>query len=68
MQLFNILLITFKVDCGTFTHIFWHVLSYKLTSAHILCRCEVLALLRHAHLGSLEPEDMKSQTEEAGLL
>jgi hypothetical protein len=34
------------------------------TSAHILCRCEVLVPLRHAYLGSLflEPEDIKSQT------
>jgi hypothetical protein len=32
------------------------------TSVHILCRCEVLALIRHAHLGSfLEPEDIKNQ-------
>jgi len=32
------------------------------TSAHILCECEALASLRHAHLGSffLEPEDIKS--------
>ena len=32
------------------------------TSAHILCDCEDLALLRHRHLGSflLEPEDVKS--------
>jgi hypothetical protein len=31
--------------------------------AHILCRCEALASIRHAYLGSffLEPEDMKSQ-------
>jgi hypothetical protein len=34
------------------------------TSAHILCRCEALASIRQAHLGSffLEPEDIKSQT------
>jgi hypothetical protein len=33
------------------------------TSAHVLCRCEALASVRHAHLGSffLEPEDIKSQ-------
>jgi hypothetical protein len=33
------------------------------TSAHMLCRCEVLASIRHAHLGSffLEPEDIKNQ-------
>ena len=32
------------------------------TSAHILCECEALALLRHAYLDSffLEPEDIKS--------
>ena len=32
------------------------------TSAHILCECEALALLRHAYLGSffLEPEDIRS--------
>jgi len=32
------------------------------TSAHILCECESLASLRHAHLGSffLELEDIKS--------
>jgi hypothetical protein len=32
-------------------------------SAHILCRCEALASIRHAYLGSLflEPEDIKSQ-------
>ena len=32
------------------------------TSAHILCECEALASLRHAHLGSfsLEPEDIRS--------
>ena len=32
------------------------------TSAHILCECEALALLRHAYLGSffLEPEDITS--------
>jgi hypothetical protein len=31
------------------------------TSAHILCECEALALLRHVYLGSsaLEPEDIK---------
>jgi hypothetical protein len=33
------------------------------TSAHILCRCEALASIRHAHLGSfLEPEDIKCIT------
>jgi ferredoxin-thioredoxin reductase catalytic subunit len=33
------------------------------TSAHILCRCEALASIRHAYLCSLflEPEDIKSQ-------
>jgi hypothetical protein len=33
------------------------------TSAYILCRCEALASIRHAYLGSsfLEPEDIKSQ-------
>jgi hypothetical protein len=33
------------------------------TSAHILYRCEALASIRQAHLGSffLEPEDVKSQ-------
>ena len=32
------------------------------TSAHILCECEDLALLRNAYLGSsfLEPEDIMS--------
>jgi hypothetical protein len=32
------------------------------TSAHILCKCEALASLRHAYLGSffLEPKDIKS--------
>lgn len=29
MQLFNILLITFKVGCYILTRIFWYVLSYK---------------------------------------
>ena len=29
MQLFNILLITFTVDCYILTRIFWYVLSYK---------------------------------------
>ena len=31
------------------------------TSAHILCECEALVSLRHAHLGSffLEPEDIR---------
>jgi hypothetical protein len=31
------------------------------TSVHILCECEALALLRHAHLGSffLYPEDIR---------
>jgi hypothetical protein len=45
------------------------------TSAHILCRCEALASIRHAHLGSffLEPEDIKRITiwrfaKAAGLL
>ena len=34
------------------------------TSAHILCECEALALLRHAYLGSffLEPEDINRLT------
>jgi hypothetical protein len=34
------------------------------TYAHILCRCEALAFIRQAQLGSffLEPEDVKSQT------
>jgi hypothetical protein len=32
-------------------------------SAHILCRCEALASISHAHLCSfLEPEDINSQT------
>jgi hypothetical protein len=33
------------------------------TSAHIFCRCEALATIRHAHLRSfiLEPEDTKHQ-------
>jgi hypothetical protein len=33
------------------------------TSVHILCRCEALASIRHAHLGFffLEPEDIKNQ-------
>jgi hypothetical protein len=33
------------------------------TSAHVLCRCEALASIRHAYLGSffLEPEDIKRQ-------
>jgi hypothetical protein len=33
------------------------------TSAHILCRCDALASIMHAHLGSffLEPEDIKNQ-------
>jgi len=32
------------------------------TSAHILCECEVLTSLRHAHLGSifLEPKDTQT--------
>ena len=32
------------------------------TSAHIVCECESLASLRHAHLGSffLEPKDIQS--------
>ena len=32
------------------------------TSTHILCECEALASLRHAHLGSLflDPKDVKS--------
>jgi len=32
------------------------------TSAHVLCECEALASVRHAHLGSffLEPEDIQS--------
>jgi ribosomal protein L40E len=31
------------------------------TSAHILCRCEALASLRHLYLGTfLEPGDIKS--------
>jgi hypothetical protein len=30
------------------------------TSAHILCEYEALASLRHAYLGFLEREDMKS--------
>ena len=32
------------------------------TSAHILCECEILASLRHVHLGSffLEPKDIQS--------
>jgi hypothetical protein len=31
------------------------------TSAHILCKCEALASLRYAHLGSflLDPEDIR---------
>jgi len=37
------------------------------TSAHVLCECEALALLRHTHLGSLflNPEDVKSLSLEA---
>ena len=37
------------------------------TSAHILCECEALASLRHAHLGSffLEPEDITRRVLEA---
>jgi len=32
------------------------------TSAHILCECEALTILRYRHLGSyfLEPEEVKS--------
>jgi hypothetical protein len=40
------------------------------TSVHILCECEALASLRHAHLGSffLDPEDIRklSVTEDPG--
>jgi hypothetical protein len=33
----------------------------KETSAHILCECEAVASLRHAHLSSfLEPKDIQS--------
>jgi hypothetical protein len=34
----------------------------EVTSPHILCKCEALASLKHAYLGSffLEPEDVKS--------
>jgi predicted amidophosphoribosyltransferase len=34
------------------------------TSAHILCRCEALASLRHVHLGSLflEPQNIKNES------
>jgi hypothetical protein len=34
----------------------------KETSAHVLCKCEAWASLRHTHLGSffLEPGDIKS--------
>jgi hypothetical protein len=37
------------------------------TSAHILCECEALALLRHVYLGSffLEPENIKNAILEA---
>jgi hypothetical protein len=38
MQLFNILLITFKVDHDTFTHIFWYVLSYKWIINHLVLK------------------------------
>jgi hypothetical protein len=31
------------------------------TSAHILCRCEALASIRHVHLGSFFLEDIKGQ-------
>ena len=36
--------------------------SEEETSAHILCECEALTSLRHAHLGSflLDPQDVKS--------
>ena len=36
--------------------------SEEETSVHILCECEAVASLRHAHLGSffLDPEDVKS--------
>jgi hypothetical protein len=32
------------------------------TSAHVLCKCEALASLRHVYLGSsyLDPQDFKS--------
>jgi len=34
------------------------------TSAHTLCECKALTLLRHAHLGSffLDPEDINSKS------
>jgi hypothetical protein len=34
------------------------------TSVHILCRCEALASIKQAYIGSffLEPEDINSQT------
>jgi len=40
----------------------WRCGAKDETSAHILCECEALALLRHAYLDSffLEPEDIKS--------
>jgi hypothetical protein len=39
------------------------------TSVHILCRCEALASIRHAHLGSffLESEDILRFSKAAGL-
>jgi hypothetical protein len=36
-------------------------------SAHVLCKCEALATLRHTYLGSffLDPMDVRSQSLEA---
>jgi hypothetical protein len=41
--------------------------SEEETSVHILCECQALALLRHAHLGSffLDPEDIRKVSMEA---
>jgi hypothetical protein len=38
----------------------WKCGTEEETSVHILCECEALASLRHAHLGSffLDPEDI----------
>jgi hypothetical protein len=39
----------------------WKCGAHNETSVHILCRCEALASLRHAYLGSfLEPEYIKN--------
>jgi len=59
--------LSLSLSLSLYIYIYIYIYIYKCgvteeTSAHILCECEALASLRHAHLVSffLEPKDIQS--------